>query len=438
MRQINRALRQARGVVPVVVLTAGLVAGGAMTAAPAVAGTAPLSLTVQPPSSIGAAGGPVEFTETISNQDKEGWAVALRLTAETSFGSSPEFMSLEWQNELNGQWDALPLTYHAEGGKAVFETVAGKIIVPAGEKKEVHLRIGAPMGTPHDGTPNRGMIPTVNLRSEVKGWWQDLPVEPAVQDSREIKVGAVSNSLAGVPAKAVAGGEPIEFDVALKNPTPSAYTNLDSLLITDKRAKVEVRGADGSWTTLSPVVFLDSSTGSFHLDGHNSSAAPGSTETKRVRVGYAAGTTTDQAQLQPCVTVNEPADDNGQIRGTYFCSSGADVEITAAPTAQPTTPAPAKTSAVSHPGGAPVVKPAGQITSAPAGPVTQPAAIASAATDVLVPTTTGGAVAAAAPDGRLAATGADGDRTGLISGVAALLLGAGVATVALFRRRRAN
>ncbi|MQS12413.1 hypothetical protein F7Q99_08965 [Streptomyces kaniharaensis] len=62
MRQINRALRQVRAVVPAVALTAALLAGGAVTAPPAFADAAPLTLAVQPPAGVGAAGGPVEST----------------------------------------------------------------------------------------------------------------------------------------------------------------------------------------------------------------------------------------------------------------------------------------------------------------------------------------------------------------------------------------
>ncbi|MFI6846933.1 hypothetical protein OG535_14720 [Kitasatospora sp. NBC_00085] len=58
-KQLNRALRRIRGVVPAVVVTAGLVAGATVTAAPAFADAGPLGLAVHAPVVIGAAGAPV-------------------------------------------------------------------------------------------------------------------------------------------------------------------------------------------------------------------------------------------------------------------------------------------------------------------------------------------------------------------------------------------
>ena len=417
MLQTNRALRRARRVVPAAALTAGLLAGGALTTAPAFAATAPLTLTVQPPTSIGAAGGPVEFTETIANTGGTGWAVVLQLTAETAVGAGEDFIGIEARNELNGQWDALPVTLHHEQDKDVFSAeVTGKIVVPAGEKKDVHLRLGAPMGKPHDGASNGGVGPAVTLRSEVKGWWQDTPVEPAVRDTHTVTVDAISNELAGVPAKAVAGGAPVEFDAVLRNPSPSAYTNLGNVLFADEHARVEVRRADGTWTTLSAVTVADGNPGQggFYLDGRNSSAAPASTRTERIRVSYPASTA---GEIRTCVFVNEPQD--MPFHGTTFCTKGATIAITEATTPKPTTPAPATTSA--NP-----AQPSSATTSAAAVPV----AVTSGSP------TTSPATAPASAD-QLATTGADG-HTGLLAGSAALLIGVGIAAFAAVRRRRAD
>ncbi|MFC8453315.1 hypothetical protein [Kitasatospora sp. NPDC057223] len=437
MLQTNRALRRARRVVPAAVLTAGLLAGGAVTAAPASAGTAPLTLTVQPPSSIGAAGGPVEFTETIANPGGTGWAVVLQLTAETASGAGPDFIGIETRNELNGRWEVVPVTLHHEQDKDVFSAeVIGKIMVPAGEKTDVHLRIGAPLGKPHAGATNGGVGPAVTLRSEVKGWWQDLPVEPAVRDTSTIEVGAVSNELAGVPAGAVAGGAPVEFDVLLRNPTRSAYTNLGNVLFADRHAKVEVRRADGTWAALPAVDVPDEAAGpaGFYLDGRDSSLAPATTRTERVRISYPAGTPGTAGELRPCVFVNET--EKEAFRGTTFCSQGATVAITEAAAPKPTTPAPARTSAT----------PAPPSAAAPSVPAARAAAATSAAAAAVPvtsapPSTPAPAPAAAAaadpaPAGRLAVTGSDGGRTGLLAGLAVLLIGVGVAAFAVVRRRR--
>ncbi|MFD0257383.1 hypothetical protein [Kitasatospora indigofera] len=433
MLQTNRALRRARRVVPAAVLTAGLLAGGAVTAAPAFAAPAPLTLTVQPPSAIGAAGGPVEFTETIANPGGTGWAVVLELTAETAVGAGQDFITIEVRNESNGGWDTVPVTFHHEQGKDVFSAeVIGKISVPAGEKKDVHLRLGAPMGKPHAGATNGGVGPAVTLRSEVKGWWQDIPVEPAVQDTRTVPVEAISNELTGVPARAVAGGAPVEFDAVLRNPSPSAYTNLGNVLVADKHAKVEVRRADGTWTVLPAVAVPDENSphAGFYLDGRDSSAAPGSTTTRRVRISYPAGTPGTAGEVRTCVFVNEPRDK--PFQGTTFCTKGATIAITEAAGPKPTTPAPRPTTPAPAVTSAAPAQPSGAATSAAAVPVAVGSASPTAS-----PSPSTAASTAPAPAGRLATTGADGGRTGLLAGIAALLIGVGTAAFVVVRRRRA-
>ncbi|MBP0454374.1 LPXTG cell wall anchor domain-containing protein [Kitasatospora sp. RG8] len=446
-KQINRALRRVRGVVPAVVLTAGLVAGGAVTAAPAFAAAGPLNLTAHGPAGIGFAGQPVEFTETIGNAGDQGFAVALELSVETSLGAPANAMSMDWRNDMTGGWEHLSLESRRAGDKVVFSTVAGKIIVPPGGT-DVHLRLGVPMGTPHDGDSNGGVGPAVTLRSNVKGWWQDGPVEPEVKDARQIKVDSISNGIAGVPHTAVAGGAPIEFDAVLRNPTPSAYANLGNVLFTDGHAKLEVRGADGRWTALTAVPRSEADGGGsgFYLDGRDSSAAPGSTTTKRVRVTYPSAMPAGPTRLQPCVFVNESA--GHPFRGTTTCSGGVDVQVAvdtaakgrgAGPTTTPATGQGTGTGAGQDTnqakpkpkgGAVPAPAPAAAVTTAPAAP-------GATATPAAAPASSGTVtVAAPAPAERLATTGADGDHTSVIAGLAAALLGVGSGAFALLRRRR--
>ncbi|AUY51600.1 hypothetical protein [Streptomyces sp. CB01881] len=461
-KQLNRALRRVRGVVPAVVLTAGLVAGGAVTAAPAFAAAGPLNLTVHGPAGIGFAGQPVEFTETIGNAGDQGFAVALELSVETSLGAPANAMSLDWRNDMTGGWEHLSLESRTAGDKVVFSTVAGKIIVPPGGT-DVHLRLGAPMGTPHNGDSNGGVGPAATLRSSVKGWWQDSPVEPEVKDARQIKVDSISNGIAGVPHTAVAGGAPIEFDAVLRNPSPSAYANLGNVLFTDGHAKLEVRGADGRWTALTAVPRGEADGGGsgFYLDGRDSSAAPGSTTTKRVRVTYPSAMPAGPTRLQPCVFVNESA--GHPFRGTTACSDGVDVQVAvdtaakgrgAGPTTTATIPATGQGAGQGTGTGTGTGQATGQDTNqakpkpkggaapapapAPAAAVTTaPAAPGATATPTATPASSGTVtVAAPAPAERLATTGADGDRTSVIAGAAAVLLGVGSGAFALFRRRR--
>ncbi|MFF2042223.1 hypothetical protein ACFVVX_17490 [Kitasatospora sp. NPDC058170] len=446
---LDLAVRRVRGAVPAAVLTAGLVAGlvagGVTAAAPASATAGPLGLTVHAPASVGFAGQPVEFTETIGNKGDEGFGVALELSLRTDGGAPEKAVSLDFVNSL-GDWESIPLTSRTDGDGIVFSGVAGKIIVPPGGT-DVRLRVGVPMGTAHNGMSNGGVGPVLTLRTEVKGWWLDHPVEPALSDSHTIKVAAISGRITGVPGTAVAGGAPIEFDAVLGNPSPSAYTNLGQVLFTDERAKLEVRGADGRWTALPAVPRGEDEQGTvgYYLDGRNSSAAPGSATTKRVRVSYPAGMPVGVTALQPCVFVNEGLD--RPFHGTTNCSGTVNVQVTEAGPKTPADPtgAPAATPGTGGAGPkpkttapAPAPKPAAEITTpapaaTPTAAASAPAAPAAAAGQAVAAAP---AAAAPAPAERLATTGADADHTGRIAGAAALLLGAGAAALAGLRRRR--
>ncbi|MGW3182485.1 LAETG motif-containing sortase-dependent surface protein [Kitasatospora sp. NPDC001119] len=438
MRKTNRALNRARRLTPALALTAALLAGGAVTAAPAFAAAGPLSLTVHTPAVVGFAGGPVEFTEHLGNPGDQGTSVVLDFEIESDLGTPPNALSLDYFSDLTGGWLPVELTERPGADKVVNAGGTGKVVVPAGGT-DVRLRLGVPMGRPHDGATNGGTGPSLTFRTGVKGWSQDSPVEPPLTDSHVVKVEGISNGVSGVPAEVVAGGEPVEFDAVLSNPTPSAYTNLGNVLFTDRLAKVEVRGADGKWTTVPGVTAPAEPVAGHYLDGRNSSAAPQSSTTRRVRVSYPADSPLGRTALNPCVFVNEGED--MPFRGTTMCSQGATTEVVApapkpSPTGThkagepPTGPAGSDGSQPKPDGGAGVAQPAGDTTTAPAAP-------APAASQPAVLSADNVPAAAARPvDANLASTGADSDRTGLIAGVGALLVGAGAGAFVLIRRRR--
>ncbi|WP_031070326.1 hypothetical protein [Streptomyces sp. NRRL WC-3742] len=440
MRTTNRALRQARRLVPAVALTSALLAGGAVLATPASAESGPLSLTVHAPNEIGFAGGPVEFTETVGNRWDRDLAVTLELSIDTATGTPPHALSLDYVN-ARGAWESVPLTVRTEADRTVSSGVTGAILVPRGGK-EIRLRIGAPMGEPHNGATNGGVGPTISLRSTAKGP-QDAPAE-TLPDTRTIVVGSISNSMVGVPVTAVAGGAPIEFEVQLTNPTPSAYTDLGNVLFADRHAKVEVRGTDGTWSVLAPVVGIPDDPAGFYVEGRDSSAAPGSYGVKRVRVTFPADMPLGRTSLNPCVFVNEGPD--MPFRGTTMCSAGASVQVLApsapAPSAPTTVPDPASTPA--DQGAAPAPRTGG--APAPARSLTDVAPVAAAAA---APQEEKPLIAAdggvtpwsehpAEAGGSLAATGADTGWDRPAAGIAALLLGGGAGVLALVRRRRAT
>ncbi|WP_316528981.1 hypothetical protein [Kitasatospora brasiliensis] len=444
MRQNNRAPHRAHRLVPAVALTAALIAGGAVTAAPAFAAAGQLSLTVHTPAVVGFAGGPVEFTEHIGNTGGDTTAV-LSFEIGSDLGTPPRALSLDYFDGKHGDWRSVGLTQHPGEDGMSTDGATAALPVPAGGT-DVRLRIGVPMGSPHDGATNGSTGLALSFHTTLRGGDDPAQTEP-LTDTHRIAVDGIRNGVSGAPATAVRGGAPIEFDVVLRNPTPSAYTNLGNVLFVDRSAKVEVRGADGGWTALPAVTTEGETLAGHYLDGRNSSAAPNSSHIKRVRVGYPAGVPVGTTQLNPCVFVNEG---NTPFMGTTMCSQGATVRIDAPAPKPDSTPEPTATfeatatatppsgskgssgsggSTGSHQdGGAPVVQSAGDVTAAPATPA---AATAS----------TAGSPAAAAVqpvDANLASTGTDSDRTGLMAGLGAVLVGAGTAAFTLVRRRRTN
>ncbi|WP_052707739.1 LPXTG cell wall anchor domain-containing protein [Streptomyces rubellomurinus] len=275
------------------------------------------------------------------------------------------------------------------------------------------------MGEPHDGASNGGVGPALVLRSTVKG----APDSPT--DTHRIVVGSIANSVVGVPGTAAAGGAPIEFEVHLTNPTPSAYTNLGNVLFADRRARVEARAADGNWVSLEPVVTIPDDPAGFSVNGPDSSAEPGSDQVAKVRVSYPADMPLGGTALNPCVFVNEG--EGHPFQGTTMCSAGAEVQVVAPAAPAPST-APDRTGAPAAAG----ARPAADVTP-------QAAAITD---DKPVIAADGGVTPWAAnpakpAEGELAATGTDLHWAGS-AGVAALLLGAGGAGLILVRRRRAT
>ncbi|MEU8511227.1 hypothetical protein AB0C76_06530 [Kitasatospora sp. NPDC048722] len=437
MSGIVRIRRASRAVVAAAVLGAAAVCGSVVVAAPAASAAEPsqTSLTVRAPASVGFAGGPVAFTEDITNSGSAEARYNLELKTVTGVGTPPDSIVIDYKDPADGAWRSVLLTMTRGDASVVYEGTVAGLTVPAGGTRKVDLRIGAPMGLPHDGASNGG-FDSITLRS-------DLTTPPHLHDRVEaeatstIKVTSIGSSLAHVPATAVAGGAPIEFDAVLDNPTPSDYTNLGDVLFVDKHATVQVRTADGSWRTLDkvPGTAPDDPYG-VYLQGRDSSLRAGGHLVARVRVSYDATTPTGATGVNPCVFVNE-----GQpFRGTTMCSTGATVQVqpaatktpeptptSSAPMPVPSSPAPSAPVSSAPTSSAPV-------SSAPAVPVV-PASDGTPSAPVAAPSTTPAPQASApqapAADAQLASTGAD-HTAGLVGGGLVLTgLGAG----ALWLRR---
>jgi LPXTG-motif cell wall-anchored protein len=390
------------------VLTAGALlvpAASAFADAPA-SGTGGAGVTVvaRTPAAVGFAGQPVGFTETVTNT---GAARSVILALEATTGVGVEQNSLVIQYQDGGTWKDLALDYSAQAGTFTGQT--GALTLAAGSTTTLKLRIGLPMGTPHNGDSNGGAA-SIKLRSSVAaadGSWVLL-----AQDTHTIAVDSISSGLVGVPTTATAGGAPIEFTATLNNPTPSDYTDLGDVIFVNDGATVQVRTAGGSWTTLPPVIGPQPELSrGFYLGGRNSSSAAGSDRSFDVRVSFPAGAPLGTTHINPCLFVNEGST---PFEGTTMCTAGVGVKIVAAaqgstsPTATPTSPS---TSAAT-----------------PTGTATSTGTLPTDAT----PTPS-----ASAP-GALAATGASGSTSYLALGGGAFLLVGGAGLLVAGRRRSSS
>ncbi|MFD9594744.1 hypothetical protein ACFWA9_18585 [Kitasatospora sp. NPDC059973] len=387
-------------------------------------------LSVQAPASVGFAGQPVAFTETITNTGEKTTDFLLELDTTSDLGTPSDAITIDYRNPTTGSWESVPLSFQSGPGSASYEGSVPGITVAAGRTVTVDLRIGAPMGLPHDGATNGG-FDSIGLRSVVTapGGWVKL-----AEQTRTIGVDSIRTSLASVPDTAVAGGAPIEFDAVLTNATASGYVNLGNVLFSDPHATVQIRKADGTWDTLAKVTGDELS--GVYLQGRNSGIAAGRTETTRVRVAYDVNTPLGATRLSPCLFVNEG---DTPFKGTTMCETDSTVTVlapaptpTATPTAAPTTAKPAAAKPATRKPTAPAaVKPAAEV---------KPAAAPAAAAAVAAPAPQAPAPAAVAPaaqtTGELAATGSGSGTAPAIAAAVLATLGAGAVLLGRRLRRR--
>ncbi|MFF2352426.1 hypothetical protein ACFVVL_21895 [Kitasatospora sp. NPDC058115] len=310
------------------VLTVALAGGTVLMAAPGASASDAVrsaKLRVNAPAVIGGAGQPVEFTEVITNTGSRAERFGLALEATSGPGTPPHAIAMEYRDRKTGQWKAIALDSGVHGDTVSYSAyLPVDTKIPAHGSVTVQLRIGAPMGEPHNGASN-GWVQPLDLRSAVvaPGSWVGL-----AQVTKRIKVQSLSPSLGRVPATAVAGGAPIEFDAVLRNPTPSTYVNLANALGVSSHATVQVRRPNGTWTTLKKV--SDGIPGDLegvYLQGRDSGVRARSTTTVRVRVSYDAATPLGPTEISRCVYVNESP--TRPFSGTTTCDRNTTVQIVA-------------------------------------------------------------------------------------------------------------
>lgn len=151
----RRGARRAALAAAVCGVATGVVALAGTSPALAATGTvAPdVALAVSPPSSLGFGGGPVEFTEQVTNRGTQ--ALPATLAFKVYAGQVMcDAISMRAE-DASGTWSDLPLTCHSDASQgAVFQgTLPYDMNLAPGASTTVHLALGVPMGTQDTATP---------------------------------------------------------------------------------------------------------------------------------------------------------------------------------------------------------------------------------------------------------------------------------------------
>ncbi|WP_157968654.1 hypothetical protein [Streptomyces geranii] len=361
------------------------------------------TLSVDGPAAVGLAGQPVEFTEKITNTSAtETQKLFLNLVADAGAGLPKNGLAMYYRTDA-GAWEQVAMEY---SGGSFQGALPITITLGPGENRVLHLRLGLPMGEPHNGDSNGGAR-TVQLTSSVgaaDGSWV-----LQARDVRTIPVQGLSAALTGVLATVVRG-VPVEFRATVTNPTPSEYVNLNSVLFTDKDATVQVR-RDGAWVTLPPVAADDPGRVGHYLGKRDHTLPVGSTNSVPVRVTWKDGAPLGKSVLTQSVIVNEGS---VPFRGTYVGAMSVQVTVTGG---QSASPSPTRTTDPT--------------------PTSTPSASASASATPTATPTTAPATPTPTTGTELASTGGDGGTLALSVGGAALVFAGGSLAAYVRLRRRA-
>ncbi|MGX1548239.1 hypothetical protein [Streptomyces adustus] len=352
-----------------------------------------LAVATAAPTEVGLAGLPVAFTTKVSNTGSHD-ASSTRLIYRIDGGAGLPSNAVSLQYQLSGtEWKTVPLTY--ADGKFSGE-IPETFPLAAGQSRTVQLRIGVPMGTPHNGDSDGG-TQQLKLTTLVS---HGASGAASGTDDDTIKVDGLSTAMSGVPATVTAGGPAVGFEATVTNPTPSEYENVTDTLITNKYASVQVLRS-GTWKTLTPVTSdAEADVYGFDVIGKDASLAAHSSTVAKVRVTYRKDTPTGKATVKSCVFVNQGPT---PFRGTTFCAESATLTVLAAGS-----------------------------TGSTATPTPTASASPSPSSSAQTPSATSGTSGAGT---QLAETGSSGTSTIAAASGAFLLAGAGALGVVALRRR---
>ncbi|MFJ3793166.1 LPXTG cell wall anchor domain-containing protein [Kitasatospora sp. NPDC090091] len=225
------------------------------------------SLTVNAPASVGRGGQPVEFTETVTNPNSTAATYKLRITTSGAGPVSMNAIKVDYR-DADGTW------------KPVTDTVSG-LTVAAGATRTIQLRLTTELAAYWSNKDS-----TVTLGSAVL----DEAGAVLAESTKEVAAKAITLQVKDAPTTAVAGGDPVEFDVTISNRSASGYTNVDKVVEADQHSTLQVQKADGGWQSITGVPGTNPTVAdrvTYHLSDDRN-MAPGETFTKHVRLAFTA------------------------------------------------------------------------------------------------------------------------------------------------------
>ncbi|GAA2840694.1 LPXTG cell wall anchor domain-containing protein [Kitasatospora sp. CM 4170] len=273
-------------------------------------------LTVNPPASIGHGGQAVEFTETITNPGTAEASFALKLDASAPGARGTGRISIEYR-AADGSWKPVALAFASPH----FTGEITGVTVAAGATKTVQLRIAAPLYNDWGNWDS-----PVTLSSAV--------LDPAAktvlaESTKEFTAKALTVQTKNAPTGMVAGGAPAEFDITFTNASASRYTDVDKVVEADGRSTLQVQKADGSWENITgePSRQPGSKQVTYHLT-EDKTLAPGGSDTRHVRLAFAADAPLGKAYINPLAVQHIPGYMDA-ARGPQY----VEINLTAAPVA---------------------------------------------------------------------------------------------------------
>lgn len=352
-------------------------------------------MTIQEPSSIGFGGEPVEFSETVTNPGTAEAPFTLKLNVSNVHARVHDAFAIEYR-DADGTWKPVELTFKQSDRTFNFSGKVTGLTVPAGATKTFQLRLAAVGNNDASG---------YNQPTKLYSAVVDPAAEDTVlaEDTKDVAVKSLAVQLKNAPTTAVVGGAPVEFDVAVNNPSASRFGKLATILWADPHSVLEMQKADGTWETVTGTPGPQVGVLVRYLLSDDALAA-GTTITKHVRLAYTAEAKVGQTFVNPSAHINE-----GTAHAASAGPQGTAIQLTAAP---------ADTSGI---GTGPAIR-----TTYTTGTADE--------TDTAATTGTTGTTGTQLAGGQLAHTGSDGVIK-TAAGAAALLV-SGIGALFVARRRR--